>query len=263
MLRTSLFLFGVYCSLIWSATVSAQDKLPPLSIAAQEMPGLLKEGTDLPYNKVMALLLDGAPMELNVKIYPGQRGVMQWVRQESLCLFGNITLPGQLRIPNSVLSDEEFANLIFAGPFNRVSINLFALHKTPPTDARTIGTQLVGTDMITFTDTNLYAPSFRRLRYAKVASTVEAFRLLEQGRVAMVMAYSVDAALAMKELKIAKDIRFDAGAPVLEFEENLACWRTPATERLVTYVQSRITQSRRDGSLSRLLPAAATMGGKR
>ncbi|WP_286830747.1 MULTISPECIES: hypothetical protein [Kordiimonas] len=247
------FLSLIACALCTVPTF-ADTPRPVITIAAQEMPDLLKAGADLPYNKLMELLLDGAPADLTITIYPGQRGVMQWVRQESQCLFGNITLPGGKRIPHSVLSEEEFSNLILAGPFNRIAVHMFALHEIPPTDARTIGAQLVAVDTIAHTDTSLYAPALRRLKYAKVPSTLEAFRLLEQGRVQMVLAYGIDAALALDKLKIAADVRYDPSAPILEFEENLACWKSPETEALVTHVQKRISNTRKSGALARHFP---------
>lgn len=254
MLRVTLKLLSMVACILWSPATSASADKPAITIAAQEMPNLLMTGADLPYNRLMDMLFEGAPADLAITIYPGQRGVMQWARQESRCLFGNITLPGGKRIPNSVLSEEEFGNLIFAGPFNRIAVHMFALHEAPPTDARTIGTKLVGTDSITHTDVTLYAPSLRRLKYAKVASTLEAFRLLQQNRVQMVLAYSIDAALALEQLEGASDVRYDPAAPVLEFEENLACWKSPETEVLTRHVQGQIDKAQKSGALARHFP---------
>ncbi len=254
MVRVTLKLLSFVACLLWSPATSASADKPAITIAAQEMPNLLMTGADLPYNRLIDLLFEGAPVELAITIYPGQRGVMQWARQESQCLFGNITLPGGKRIPHSVLSEEEFSNLIFAGPFNRIAVHMFALHEAPPTEARTIGTKLVGVDTIAHTDATLYAPALRRLKYAKVPSTLEAFRLLEQKRVQMVLAYSIDAALALQKLEGASDVRYDPAAPVLEFEENLACWKSPETETLVRHVQGQIDKARKNGALARHFP---------
>ncbi|NVJ97511.1 MAG: hypothetical protein HWE25_05120 [Alphaproteobacteria bacterium] len=238
------------------AQATAENTDAPLTIAAQETPGLLMEGADLPYNRLLAAFLEGTPVPYSIKIYPGQRGVMQWAREESHCLFGNITLPGHKRIPHSVLSEQEFTNLIFAGPFNTVSVHMFGLHAAPPIDARAIGGALVGVDTIAHTDTNLYAPSLRRLKYLKVDSALEAFRLLEQGRVSMVMAYGIDAAFALRTISARSQIRYNRDAPILSFEENLACWRTPQTEPLIRHVQRRIDKLRQSGELAKLIPTA-------
>lgn len=254
----------IVLSLIWVLLLPfhsawGEDENPTIKVAAQLMPDLQVPGGNFPYNQLMNLLFDGSPVTANVTIFPGLRGVNSWVRKESQCMFGNITLPDQGYIPHSVMTEEEFAQIRHAGPFNTIRVHAFGASNAPSTDPIGIGNALVGIDLVTFADVNLYAPAFRRLRFVKVGSTVEAFNLLRQGRVSMVVAYDVDTALAHKDVPANQRPYFDVSQPILEFEEYLACWPGDSADQLLGHVRAKIKQLKADGTLKRLLPNLSSL----
>ncbi|NVJ98972.1 MAG: hypothetical protein HWE25_12525 [Alphaproteobacteria bacterium] len=223
-----------------------------ITIAAQEMPGLLEAGKPLPYNQLLDLLLENADQSINVEILPGYRGPRRWLRREYDCIFGGVSGPGHSLPPNTRITEADWYSLHISRPFNTLKVHAFGGPRSEPVHKiEDLAGKQIAVDQVLLFDLRFHTKALGPINIVKVGSASEALNLLLRGRVDQIYAYDNDMALAAGgEMD---EFAFDPDFVLLELEESVMCWPGEGIENLIGHVNSKLKNLSESGALRDML----------
>lgn len=225
-----------------------------VSVVAQEMPGLIEEGKNLPYNLLLDHLISDSNEPVSTSLFPGYRGPKAWLKREHDCIFGGISAAGHKRPRGTVISEQGWNSLVISKPFNLLKVHAFSRSGTAPvSNLKDLKGKTIAVDQVLFFDLQFHTDTFEGIDLAKVNTAADSLNLLLEGRVNYVLAYGNDVALFQKE-NPSSAFSHDPDFTLLELEESMMCWPGPGVETFIAGIDKRLKKLVAQKRLQKYLP---------
>lgn len=226
-----------------------------VSVVAQEMPGLIEEGKNLPYNLLLDHLISDSSEPVSTSLFPGYRGPKAWLKREHDCIFGGISAAGHKRPRGTAISEQDWNSLVISKPFNLLKVHAFSRSDTAPAASlKDLKGKTIAVDQVLFFDLRLHTDVFEGADPVKVNTATDSLNLLLEGRVSHAYAYDNDVALFQEKNRSAR-FSYDPDFTLLELEESMMCWPAPGVEAFIASIDKRLKKLVAQKRLQKYLPA--------